>query len=330
MAIVINSSTGQIDLDQTTPNTYVVTYTVQGVSSTQEVTVNAADNATFSYSASSYLQTDPDPTPTITGLSGGTFSGSTGLVINSTTGEIDLSASTVTSHTVTYNTSSSGSSVCPNTSTQTIEIDALVEQIANAEVMSFNGTDAYIDAGNPSIFNNLTSFSFSCWFNSNVKGSDDGIFGKWLSDTNRSFALNLETSGANSNIRFIVRNTTGGAAQAYISGSDWNTGNWYNVSGTYDGSNVKLYLNGVLKDTVAFTGTVVNVAQSFRIGVYGSSSYFDGKIDEVAIFNTALSASKIQQIYDATAVVNGVPQTANLFTGGLDSSLVYWNRMGDS
>jgi len=53
-------------------------------------------------------------------------------------------------------------------------------------------------------------------------------------------------------------------------------------------------------------------------------------IDEVAIFNTALSAEKITQIYDATAVVGGVPQTANLFTGGLDSSLVYWNRMGDS
>ncbi len=50
----------------------------------------------------------------------------------------------------------------------------------------------------------------------------------------------------------------------------------------------------------------------------------------LAIFNKALSDSKIQQIYDATAVVGGVPQTANLFTGGLDSSLVYWNRMGDS
>jgi len=208
--------------------------------------------------------------------------------------------------------------------------DIPVERIANAKAMSFNGTDQYVDAGNPSIFNNLTSFSFSCWFNSDVKGNDDGILGKWLTGTNRSFALNLETSGASSNIRFIVKTTNGGSAQAYISGSNWSTGNWYNVSGTYDGSNVKLYLNGVLKDTVALTGTVVNATQSFRIGVYGSGSYFNGKLDEVAIFNKALSASKIQQIYDATAVVDGVPQTANLFTGGLDTSLVYWNRMGDS
>jgi len=123
MGIVINSTTGEIDLDQTTPGTYVVTYTVQGLSSTQEVTVNAVDDATFSYSAASYLRTDPDPTPTITGLTGGTFSGTTGLVINSTTGEIDLSASTEGNHTITYNTSSSSSSVCPNTYTQTVEVD---------------------------------------------------------------------------------------------------------------------------------------------------------------------------------------------------------------
>jgi len=131
MAIVINSTTGEIDLNQTTPSTYIVTYTVQGVSSTQEVTVNAADNAGFSYSASSYTQADADPTPTITGLTGGTFSAGSGLVFvdsgtntGSSTGEIDLSASTIASHTVTYSTSSSGSSVCPNTSTFSLAVTA--------------------------------------------------------------------------------------------------------------------------------------------------------------------------------------------------------------
>jgi hypothetical protein len=131
MAIVINSTTGEIDLDATTPSTYVVTYTVGGVSSTQEVTVNALDNAGFSYSASSYTQADADPTPTITGLTGGTFSAGSGLVFvdsgtntGSSTGEIDLSASTIASHTITYSTSSSGSSVCPNTSTFSLAVTA--------------------------------------------------------------------------------------------------------------------------------------------------------------------------------------------------------------
>lgn len=124
--LTINSTTGVIDVDASTKGaTYVVTYTdTDSDIATANVTLNALDNAAFSYSASSYTQADTDPTPTITGLTGGTFSGTTGLVINSTTGEIDLSASTIASHTVTYSTSSSGSSVCPNTSTFSLAVTA--------------------------------------------------------------------------------------------------------------------------------------------------------------------------------------------------------------
>ena len=60
-------------------------------------------SAAFSYSANTFTQADPDPTPTITGTTGGTFSGTSGLVFVSTsTGQIDLSASSIASHVVTY------------------------------------------------------------------------------------------------------------------------------------------------------------------------------------------------------------------------------------
>ena len=78
--------------------------------------------------------------------------------------------------------------------------------------LSFDGSNEYIDCGSPTLFDDLTSFSFSCWFNSDIKSQDRGILGKWLSGTDRSFALNLETSG---NIRFIVR-SGGVGAQSYI------------------------------------------------------------------------------------------------------------------
>ena len=75
----------------------------------------------------------------------------------------------------------------------------------------------------------------------------------------------------------------------------------------------------------------VEITHLYAGGYFGEMSLlFDGKLDEVAIFNRALSGPKIKQIYDATAVVSGEVKTANLFTGGLDTSLVYWNRMGDS
>jgi hypothetical protein len=141
--LVINSGTGVIDLDASTVGAYSITYTTTGVCPANQsvnITINATDNAAFSYSASSYAPTDSDPTPTITGLTGGTFSGTTGLVIDSSTGVIDLSASTVAAHTITYNTSSSGSSVCPNTSTQNVDI--ALAGIANNYSMSFDAASS--------------------------------------------------------------------------------------------------------------------------------------------------------------------------------------------
>ena len=60
-----------------------------------------------------------------------------------------------------------------------------------------------------------------------------------------------------------------------------------------------------------------------------SSNPILGMLDEIAIFNREIDGDKILEIYQATAVVSGVPQTANLFSGGLNSSIIYWNRMGD-
>jgi len=127
------SSTGVIDVDASTDGaTYVVTYTdTDAATATATVVILNLDNASFSYSANSYTPTDSDPTPTITGLTGGTFSAGSGLVFvdsgsntGSSTGEIDLSASTIASYTITYDTTSSGSSVCPNTSTFGLAVTA--------------------------------------------------------------------------------------------------------------------------------------------------------------------------------------------------------------
>jgi len=310
MAIVINNATGEIDLDQTDPGTYIVTYTVQGVSSTQEVTINAVDNATFSYSANSYTTTDPDPTPTITGLTGGTFSGTTGLVINSTTGEIDLSASTVATHTITYNTSSSGSSVCPNTSTQTVEI--AVAGIANNYSMNFDSASSdYISfPATP----DTGDLSISFW----VKYST-GYMG-YVASGDVRFAYQY------GKLSFVHGNV------GYDLTTDIKDGNWHHVVVTYDqsASTVKGYTDGSLTET--HTGKSAGTNSNIQtIGAYKTGSLpFNGQIDEVGIWNAVLTdgtggtVNQIAEIYNATST----NLTKNLTTVS-GSNLIYWNRMGD-
>ena len=102
--------------------THTLTYTESGDSATDDVEVFALDDPSFSYGAASYCADDSDPTPTITGLGGGTFSSSpTGLSINASTGAIDVSASTPGAYTVTYTTAGT----CPNSSGVSVTINAL-------------------------------------------------------------------------------------------------------------------------------------------------------------------------------------------------------------
>lgn len=100
--------------------TYTLTASNNGCSntSTVQVTVNPLTSAAFAYNAASYCQSSANPTPTISGTAGGSFTSVNGLIINAYTGQVDLMGSTAGTYTVTY----SVGGPCPSTSTQQITV----------------------------------------------------------------------------------------------------------------------------------------------------------------------------------------------------------------
>src|SRR5204863_9687356 len=68
------------------------------------------------------------------------------------------------------------------------------------------------------------------------------------------------------------------------------------VVGTYDGSNLRLYINGALAATTASGTNQQNTTNPLRIGANANSAseFFTGRIDDPAVYNTALGASTIQ------------------------------------
>ena len=323
------SSTGVIDVDASTDGaTYVITYTDTDTdTATANVTLNALDNAAFAYSASSYEPTDADPTPTITGLTGGTFSSTSGLVFvdsgtntGSSTGEIDLSASTIASYTITYDTTSSGSSVCPNTSTQTVEI--ALAGIANNYSMSFDGSNDYIDVGSFSL--NANAGTVSAW----IKSSNTSDFQMIVAKTG-------QTSGAD---QFMLRTQTDGKIRVILyynntyslldSTATVLDGSWHHVAFTYSSSGVNIYIDGSASNSnTTNVSPLETTTENFMIGarkISAPEKFFNGSIDEVAIWNTALTSTQVSEIYSAT----GTNTTKDLTTVS-GSNLVYWNRMGD-
>ena len=92
--------------------------------------------------------------------------------------------------------------------------------------------------------------------------------------------------------------TTGGDKSAGIT-PQLTTGAWTHLAATYDGANLRLYKNGVLSTTTAAPGALLTSANPLRIGgntIWGE--YFDGRIDEVRVYNRALSARRDHHRHD--------------------------------
>jgi gliding motility-associated-like protein len=122
--LVIDAGTGVVDLATSSAGTYTVTYTFSNgpcsSTTTTTITVNALPAATIAYAGSPYCATGM-AAPVLTGQSGGVYSSTSGLVINTSTGVVDLAGSTPGSYTVTY-TFTNGT--CSNTATTTIGVVA--------------------------------------------------------------------------------------------------------------------------------------------------------------------------------------------------------------
>jgi glucose/arabinose dehydrogenase/PKD repeat protein len=69
---------------------------------------------------------------------------------------------------------------------------------------------------------------------------------------------------------------------------------WSHIAATYDGSNIRMYVNGVLVGTQAAAGTIVGSTNALRMGgnsIWGE--WFNGRIDEVRLYNRALTVAEI-------------------------------------
>ena len=158
--VFVNNNTGKINLIASVTGTYTVTNTIPASggcaagSATCLVIIIPGDNASFTYPSGTYCTSGTNPSPTITGLPGGTFSSiPAGLTINPSTGIINLSLSATGTYSVTYTTNGN----CPNTNSITITIT-----VAPSANFSYFGSPFCQYSNNP-----LPAFGF---------GASAGIF----------------------------------------------------------------------------------------------------------------------------------------------------------
>lgn len=107
-----------------------------------------------------------------------------------------------------------------------------------------------------------------------------------------------------------------------------NDGNWHLVVSTWDTTarQLKLYLDGTLKQTKPNTGGLPTISDSFEQGsiasTAGSSGFFKGYINDVALYNSVLSSSEITTIYNSGTPIDLMD--GNVFSGITSNILAYY------
>jgi hypothetical protein len=98
--------------------------------------------------------------------------------------------------------------------------------------------------------------------------------------------------------------TSGGLTTATTPNGQLSVGTWVHVAFVYDGTDIRIYINGSLasngaNNPKAYTGGIADKPSNFQIGVqHAGTSYIDGLMDEVAVFSRALSALEVDGIYN--------------------------------
>jgi len=110
-------------------------------------------------------------------------------------------------------------------------------------------------------------------------------------------------------ISFYVFNLTGGwGVGSYFQDPIDHGNEWIHVVGVYDGRYTHIYKNGRLRDSDdASSMNVQNGTAPLKIGTGESTGYFNGMIDEVMVYDRALSAAEIQEIHNEQSQGGSVP-----------------------
>ncbi len=160
--------------------------------------------------------------------------------------------------------------------------------------MDFDGSDDYVDCGNDSSLDITDSITVGAWVKRPSFETSGTIAGK--------------TNGNSVTAGYGLFSYTDGLEFNFYSGGWRRTtprvtitpNEWHYVAGTFDGSNAYLYVDGEQKASVAYVGTIAAATgYSFYISFWrsGLPTYFDGVIDDVRVYDQALSAEEIWQLY---------------------------------
>lgn len=182
--------------------------------------------------------------------------------------------------------------------------------VANADTARYSTSyylpdkNSYVVAQTGKGPNPTDAISLSIWFNAtNIAGSETALL------------ANVETGGAQlvtNGSKIILFVFLSGGYRQCVAPGPYDNGKWYHAVGTYDGTNLKIYINGKLVNTVAYAGYPIhyNATAPWAVGMNpgpngeNGGANFIGKLSDARVYATALSAEDVLDLYQTGASVD--------------------------
>jgi len=168
----------------------------------------------------------------------------------------------------------------------------------------FNGTSSFISTANISSLNSASAFTVSHWiYPTSVTGLQN-LSAKWDYQTQGSYTALLNGT----QILFYIANAINDAGNNGVFGGTAVINTWQHIVCVFDGSltgntnRAKIYYNGSalsLSSIGTIPATTTNGSATVKIGKMGGTvtRFFNGSIDEVGIWNKALSSDEVKDLY---------------------------------
>ena len=163
---------------------------------------------------------------------------------------------------------------------------------AQHNALDFDGVDDYVNIGNNL---NLTSaISIEAWVKTDGLGSRQTILDKGYSSSGEPYYQYHVEVRSGGEVYFAL--SLNGTRKTTQTSTTLTAGQWHHIACVYNGSTIKIYIDGIEKSSTNATGSISTYSTSLYIGAYsgpGDIGSFDGLIDEVRIWSDERTASEI-------------------------------------
>ncbi|WP_421891879.1 LamG-like jellyroll fold domain-containing protein [Marinoscillum sp.] len=216
-----------------------------------------------------------------------------------------------------------------------IVTESVAVSVAPNYALDFDGTDDYVDLGtafNP-LFNGTNTITVESWVYLNTSQTTHTIVSNY--GAGNQFFLRVDSG------KPVFWIDSGGLANA-SGATTLATNTWIHLAGTWDGTTLKVYVDGVLDGSTAKTGTFANASGTVRLSSHFSNEHLNGALDDVRVWNVTRTASEILDNKDNELVgsesglvayydfSNGVGTTLSDKVGSNDGTLINFAHSGSS